>query len=676
MRKLTVKRFFWKLGKLSYIFLKRWSILLIGAVFLTWYMQYRFLGNSADGAWSVMDGKSAIFWYSALIVFIIIILFYGFSHRPFSAIGVVFAIITILSYISNTKLAFRGMPLLPEDFQLADQAGTLTDFIDTWELVRIILAALFSVSLGFLLDYLTEPHLSYFGKPEKIGKPRKTIKAKIARRKRIAKRIIGIAAPRLILIPSAIFGFFAITSPIVHHDGGSSQKFDWLDGAEFVSWSQALNYEQNTFLLGFLYNLSRYNIEKPSNYSKETISKIKESYSEQAKSEPNKSKKPLSESDYNIVIVLNESFYDPTLLQEIYPFNGPDPLPTFHEIMKKYPSGYMYSPEYGGGTANVEFEVDTGLSNYWAQTTPYTSILPKLNHIISIANEAKAAGYETSAIHSYTGEMYKRSYVLPIEGFDNFITQDKMNHTDHDGSSGGYINDRSIYNEALDILTNSKKKQLIGVLTMQDHAPYNMRSYSEDELEYYFDDPNSTLDLADPISAYLQGVHYSDQYLGEFLSSLRNLDEKTVVLFFGDHAPGIFSYANTNTDKELADLTHLTPYFVWSNFETEDTFSNHKYGEEFLKKFEITSSTEQTDVLSERAENITLPTTTPNCLTNTMYEVLGLKKTVEGLIISGACQENPILAPTYLAEKQPTGKATEAYKLLNYDILNGKQYWF
>lgn len=592
-----------------------------------------------------MDEKPEIFWYSSLIIFTLLTLFYGIFYGPFRAIGVVFAIITVITYINNTKIAFRGMPLLPEDFQLADQAGTLTDFIDTGELVRVILAAVLSTSLGFLLDYLARPILSYFPVRKKKSKKKKlTKRARAERKKQLRIRALGELIPRMVIIPSAIFGFFLVADPIINHGGAAYQKYDWLGGAEFISWSQALNYEQNTFLLGFIYNLNRYNIEPPKDYGKNKMAEIKQKYTKLSKEESNVKKKDLKDADYNIVVILNESFYDPMLLKEVYPFNGPDPIPVFRELSKSTPTGYMYSPEYGGGTANVEFEVDTSLSNYWAQTTPYTSILPKLDRIVSIANTAKAAGYKTTAIHSYTGEMYKRSYVLPIEGFDDFITQDKMHHTERDGSSGGYINDRSIYAETLDILENSDKKQLISVLTMQDHAPYQLEAYGE-ETEYSFDDPNSTVDLADPISAYLQGVHYSDAYLGEFLENLKKSDEKTVVLFFGDHAPGIFSYANTSTDKELADLTHLTPYFIWANFDA---------GMKPTK----------------------LPTTTPNCLTNTMYDMLGLKKDVEGLIVAGACAENPILAPTYLADSQPKGKATTDYELLNYDILNGKQYWF
>ena len=155
MSKSKIKYSFRDFGRVFYVFLKKWVILALAAILLTWYLQYRMSNNSADVAWEIVDTKPLIFWYSSLIIFTLLIMFYGIIFKPFTAIGIMFAIITIIAYINNTKMAFRGAPLLPEDFQLADQAGTLTDFIDMGQLLRIILASMMGVSLGILLDYLT-----------------------------------------------------------------------------------------------------------------------------------------------------------------------------------------------------------------------------------------------------------------------------------------------------------------------------------------------------------------------------------------------------------------------------------------------------------------------------------------------------------------------------------------
>lgn len=632
-------------GRALYIIFIRWGILILGATFLMWYLQYRVADNSPESAWLFWDQKPMVFWYSALIIFCFVALLYGIFHRPFLAVGITFAIITIITYINNTKMSFRGTPLLPEDFQLSDQAGTLTKFIDMSVLVRVILASILAVGLSILLEYLTNNLLRIPPALPKVPRRKpKTNKARIRRRKLIGFKIAYFTIPRIIIIPLALWGFLASSTAIINHEAGAYQKISWLKGTDFVAWNQTVNYSRNGFLFGFLYNLNKATLEKPKDYNATEIAKIKSSYQKEADKEPNASKTELKNEDYNIIIVLNESYYDSSLIQEDYPFSGADPLPTFRKLMKETPTGYMYSTDYGGGTANIEFEVDTSLSNYWAKTVPYTDILPKIKNIISIAKDAKSAGYKTTAIHSFTGGMYKRDFALKKEGFDTFITETEMKHQERDGNSE-YINDQSIYEETLDVLKGSKQKQLISVVTMQNHAPYYRPNYNEEDYHFEFLADDWDENFKNELLAYLESVYRSDLYLGEFLNNLKNLDEKTVVLFYGDHAPGIFSLTRETGDERAIKLTQLTPYFIWANFEMD-------------------------------TESKTLPTTTPNCLVNTLLGVLNLRLNAEQMLVHDACAENPILTPYYLGDKTPSGKATKAYELLNYDILGGDQYWF
>ena len=126
----------------------------------------------------------------------------------------------------------------------------------------------------------------------------------------------------------------------------------------------------------------------------------------------------------------------------------------------------MYSLDYGGGTANIEFETFTGLTNFWLNTVPYTALVPKAGEIPSIARTLKDAGHSTVAIHPYNGGMYKRNISLKNEGFDEFITEIEMEYTEHEGTSE-YINDKSAYEETLKALRGSEDAQVVGLITMQ-----------------------------------------------------------------------------------------------------------------------------------------------------------------------------------------------------------------
>ncbi|QDY44771.1 hypothetical protein FK545_02300 [Planococcus glaciei] len=57
---------------------------------------------------------------------------------------------------------------------------------------------------------------------------------------------------------------------------------------------------------------------------------------------------------------MSEAFVDPYHFGEEH-FTE-DPIPNFRKLFGESMHGTMYSPEFGGGTANVEFEALTGLS--------------------------------------------------------------------------------------------------------------------------------------------------------------------------------------------------------------------------------------------------------------------------------------------------------------------------
>ena len=651
------------------IFLFRWGILVFAAILLTWYLQYRYFHNSPDETWQFLDEHAKAFWYTSFIVFFALLFIYGITRKPFVSIAILFAFITIFGYVNIAKFEFRGSPLLPEDFQLADQTGTLTKFIDVGALVRTILAVVLSLLLGAILDYLTTPYLRYLPKLPKLrGKKKpKTKRAKKKYHSLIIRKIVFTAAPRIIIILVSLFALISVTNPIMNH-GGKKEDFIPEIGVHFISWSQVENYDENGFLLGFLYNIKKQSVTAPGNYSEKTIADINKNYSKIKKSDDDTS---LKNADYNIIIILDESFYDPSIISDYYEVEGVDATPVLHKIQQEYPSGYMYSPDYGGGTANIEFEVLTGLSNYWANTVPYTDILTKISNITSIGKDAKEAGYKTAAIHSFTGEMYKRQIALAKEGFDKFITEEEMTHKDKEGD-GDYIKDSELYAEIIDLLEKDGGKQLVFAITMQNHAPYAYGKYPHEDYKFWIPRLADDFDRHASVLSYLQTLYNSDRYLGEFLEKLESSNEKTIVLFFGDHAAGVFPDVHDNSDKSIADLSHLTPYFIWANFKTDNKNDEKisKYAEDFLSRFSVSES------FIETAENINLPTTTPNCLTNTMYNLLKIEKDARQNLLDQVCIKTPILAPTYLGGNPPENeKVFKEYELLNYDILGGEQYW-
>ena len=585
--------------------------ILAGALIGVLLLELGYFINDFGALFGFIFGRPLVFLFNWFLMIVLALIVVTIIRKPFVSMGILWALIFIVNYIHINKYNSRGTPLLPEDFQLASQAASLTKFIDVWSLAGLAFAVLVALAAGILLERYAQ---------RKIG--------------RLAKHSILTWLTALVLF-CGVFNF--ATDFIRNHDGSKYQKINWLN-TTFTAWNQKRNYDENGFIVGFLYNWNKFNLAAPENYDEETIMQIKNEYSK------NTASKNLSDADYNIVIVLNESFYDPSLIEKYYPHTGGDVTPNLHKVMAQYPSGWMYTLDYGGGTANIEFETLTGLTNFWVNTVPYTDLVPKAGNIPSVATWTKQNGYKTTAIHPYNGGMYKRDISLMNEGFETFITELEMKHKEHEGDSE-YINDKSAYNEVVDTLRADDNKQMIMLITMQNHLPYNSSTYSDHHFSLINPIANDA-ERTENIRNYYESLYNSDKYLGDFIAELDTMDEKTVVLFFGDHSAGLFSELNdSSNNSEEFILSRTTPYFIYSNFPLNGARKN-------------------------------LPNTTPNCLVNTLYNTLGVEKPALNYLLDDVCTTEPILARTYFDEKEfIETDILNAYELVTYDILGGKKYW-
>ncbi len=602
-------------------------LLAFTSLFLVWLLEYRHLINDPAAAWNFVFSRPLVFLYTTLIMFFILLFIYGIFRKTFLSISVATSLVLIMGYIHISKFIFRGAPLFPDDFSMGSQAATLTKFVDVGGIVRLVLAVILCLALGILLDNLTAKW------------PKNTqVKSNVWwRRYRIISRVA--------IITVAISGFLITTDFARNHTNERTIKLGFLNSS-FIDWDQTQNYHDNGFLLGFLYNLNKLQISAPDGYSKEKMAQIDDKWkSKKAQVEAEQNRTPFSDIDANIVFILNESFYDPeTLSGDVYRVSGEDVTPNLHRIQEKINSGTMFSVDYGGGTANIEYEIMTGFTNYWLKTMPYPNLLPKQKSVPSIAAFAKENGFETAVVHPFNGGVYKREVVLPKMGFDDLIFDTEFSHKETYGESE-YITDSETYSEMLDLLARKDQKQFVSVITMQNHAPYTAGLYGETSFKASAGEHGEELteDEKDSIETYLMSLHKSDEALGELVDKLDKFNEKTIVVFYGDHSPGVFPQVIENKDKTISDSARQTPYLIYANFD-----------------------------LGERQE---LPETTPNCIANTLLNMLGSKKPSYFYLLDTVCETDPILTDAYFGSEAPfiTTELSE-YNLLTYDQVAGKQY--
>lgn len=413
--------------------------------------------------------------------------------------------------------------------------------------------------------------------------------------------------------------------------------------ALWIPYSQKMNYYNTGFIGGFLYNLQVEAMDEPKGYSKAKVAEITKNYQQIA----DKKNQTVEEEQPNIVYVMSESFSDPSHLNGIE-VSG-NPLQDYYDIANQTYSGKMLSQNYGGGTANIEFEALTGFSMelFNAQlTTPYTMLVPKMTKFPSLVSNLAAQNYQTTAIHPYNTSMYKREDVYDVLGFDSFISEKEMNYTEK-LQNNPYISDKAAYQEVLSILKQQDSPQFVHLVTMQTHMPYGGK-YSDIAYDAQASDGSDT----DNLTNYLQDVAYSSEALKKFVDSLQDVSRRTLVVFWGDHLPGIYSEVVQGANDE--QTLHETQFLM---FDSEGKLTNQATHDAISSPFYFAANLlEQT-----------------NQATTGFYQLLLEMEQVLPAFERGLYYQNgQWRKEAQLNEQQK--KLYEDYQMIQYDIVSGKQY--
>lgn len=299
-------------------------------------------------------------------------------------------------------------------------------------------------------------------------------------------------------------------------------------------------------------------IDKPLNYNETTVKKLKK----KIEKIPDK----IVEEKPNIVFVQLESFFDVSNVKNLKV--SQDPMPNFHRLAQNYSSGYLKMPSYGAGTANSEFEVITGMcrSFFGCGEYPYKSVLQKKT-CESVPYSLKSEGYHTTAIHNNRAEFYDRNLIFSHIGFDHFISLECMSGTQP--SSNGWTKDNVLPGQIMKALNSTEEQDYIYTISVEGHGEYPTTPMENPTIELSGLDDDERLNK---LTHYTNQVYSMDQMVGDLIERLSEFDEKTVVVFFGDHLPSIDFERREMKNKSIYE----TEYVIWANFPMKKIDKNLK----------------------------------------------------------------------------------------------------
>lgn len=499
----------------------------------------RLLG--ADGApWRF---KTPLFPVLFLLGTAVVWLLVGLVHVVTGSLSrtraVLVTLTAVVAVVDHEKVRIRDEPLYPGDLVFVTQLHLLARMVGP---SRLLVLAGGLAALGVMVAMLVRRRRGRRTVPDPVPEPGRTRD----RRSRPVPRLVGGTLCLLALLHVVHF----------NQPGNVARAAFDAAGAEWRPWNQQGNYLGNGFVAGLLYNTDVPPMTTPPGYGPAAMARIVHRYEREA-DRINRGRAAGTLEGVNVVMVLSESLSDPTRLRGVTP--AQDPLPFTRRLMASTTSGQLLVPALGGGTANTEFEVLTGLSLALFSPqlrVPFPMLVAERARFPSMVQWFESTGHRPVALHPFSPAMYRRRDVYRAFGFDEFVHEQLLAAPRRLGHEG-YVSDATAFEEVVTELRDSDQPLLMQLVTMQNHIPYDGR----------YDRPIAvTGPDGDPLPAvgqYLRGLRHSDRALCDLVRDLRRLPEPTVLVVYGDHLPGVYPAAVRHLNGWLA--MRRTPFVVWSS---------------------------------------------------------------------------------------------------------------
>lgn len=470
--------------------------------------------------------RPVAFLFNILLFELLAWIVYVFTGRMKWAVRFILIAAMIFGMINHYVMLFRSTPFVPWDIFSIKTASSVAGNYDFMPTARVIIVTVIYIVLVVLAHFMNY---------------------------RMEMKI------KLRLIPGAIITVVLclFVSALQNED---FQTDNYLYPFLFTP---AYMTEVNGMAVTFAMNLAYVVVDKPQGYSAKDAQKTLESY------EKTEDTKQDTQDLPNIIVIMDEAFSDLAVIGDLQ--TNEDYMPFMHKMQqgqKNTITGYAQVSVCGGNTANSEFEFLTGdtmaflpsgsiaYQQYVKQDTP------------SLASYLKGLGYATYAQHPYYASGWDRERVYPLLGFEHMDFIDDYTNVSYVRK---YISDASDMQHIIDTYENKEagKPAFIFNVTMQNHGGYtDVYPNFENNIQAQYN--------SDALNQYLSLIHKTDAALEDLVSYFSKADEKTVIVFFGDHQPSD-AVANqiemasgvdpSDMNSEQQKKRYQVPYLVWANYD-------------------------------------------------------------------------------------------------------------
>lgn len=521
---------------------KRWTRYLIGFAIvpiISFYLMEAFEHNA------LAEVRQEAQWFNILIFELIAWTLYLLIGRMTTALRIELALALAFGLTNHYVMAFRSTPFVPWDLLSVRTAASVAQNYDFTPTPRMIVVTVLFVLLMVAV--------------------------------RVLRKVPRIKLP--IRLGSAVLCGLALCLFVNTLQQETFQNKHYLYPFLFTP---AYMTKVNGMAVTFAMDLAYVAVDKPEGYSAEEAQKTLEQYGntdnvfaddeENTNDSKNRGEDANNKDLPNIIVIMDEAFSDLSVVGDLE--TNEDYMPFMHKMQQGADhtiTGYAQVSVCGGNTANSEFEFLTGntMSFLPSGSIPYQQYITK--DTPSLASYLASLGYETYAQHPYYASGWNREKVYPLLGFEhlNFI-DDYANKT----YVRKYVSDDADMQHIIDTYENKEdgKPAFIFNVTMQNHGGYT------DAFSDLSEDVHATNYNSEVLDRYLSLIRLTDQSLEKLVDYFSNVDEKTVIVFFGDHQPSDTVAAQVqdsmllpgeSVPDEQLRKRYQVPYLVWANYDID-----------------------------------------------------------------------------------------------------------
>ncbi len=374
----------------------------------------------ASIAWWWATAPAAMFVNAGVVVCAGLLLL-GLTGRPITSVLLTSALLLTLALAHGSMISTLGRPLFPWDVLLFREALNVWPYLTTMPDAPLWAIGALSLIAGIAASVRSGPRLS----------PRSRV---------------------VVLVPALAVVAWVVPAP--------ADRLAPL-GVRHLDWVQVQNYRTNGLPLTFLMNLPAANVGRPAGYSREAVSRAL------ATGEPH----AVNDETPDVIVVMSEAFFDVTRLPRVQ--FATDPLPTLHKLQRESASGTLYSPTFGGGTANTEFELLTGHSMRFLPygSVPYQQYVRR--EVDSLPRIFASQGYRTRAVHIFHRWFWERETVYQYLGIERFVTMEGLQIT----GQGFYPPEENLTREMQNVIEESEQPLFLFAIGVEAHGPYEANRY-------------------------------------------------------------------------------------------------------------------------------------------------------------------------------------------------------